>query len=191
MFVTKQPNFKLIHLRILETCSWSNDGRSLAVAVEEHLCIFTWTELRQEPKQFSFVQWNSLELTGKIKCIVTWQTSSFIVATELSLDKLCGINKTERDFFEVENESQTYQSGPDFFNKSLNDAELPVLVQKTNHELPSVLKLKPRKYELEQLAALAQVIAICCEGPSKPYEMCRTSIQGLISPELLLFQVCI
>ena len=148
-----------------------------------------WTELR-EPKQFSFVQWNSLELTGKIKCIVTWQSSSFIVATELPLDKLCGINKTERDFFEVENESQSYQNGPDSFDKSLDDAEHPVLVQKTNHELPSLLKLKPRKHELEQPVALAQVIAICCEGP-KPYEMCRTSIQGLISPELLLFQVCI
>ena len=94
--------------RNLQTCAWSKDGKSLASAVEDSLCIFSWTDLTK-PNNFTFAHWNSLEVTGKINCIASWKTSSFIIVTELPLDKLCGYCKFENDtdVFEVQNGSDS------------------------------------------------------------------------------------
>ena len=180
--------------RNLQTSAWSSDGTRLAVAVENSLCIFSWADF-SEPNHFSFVQWNSLELTGKITCIVPWQMSSFIVATECPLDKLCGNSESDGDLFEVGNISYTYQNGSDSCGESRGkksdseDTDFTILTQRTDQDSTSLLKLKLRRQQFEVPEALAQVIAICCKGV-KPREICRMSIQGLISPDLLLFQVC-
>ena len=184
---------KLSSFRNLQTCAWSNNGRSLAVAVEDSLCIFSWTDF-DKPDQFSFVQWSSLELTGKIKCIVPWQMFSFIIAKELPLEKLCGNSANDGDMFEIENISHTHQNGQDSCgvstcNKSgYEDADFAILTQRADRDFTSLLKLKLRKQQCKAQASLAEVIVICYKDP-KPRAICRTSIEGLISPDLMLFQV--
>lgn len=162
--------------------------------MEDSLCIFSSTDLNK-PNQFSFVQWSSLELTGKIKCIAPWQTFSFMIATELPLDKLCGKNENEGDLFEVENVIQA-QQGQSSCNESTNkisgtkDTGFTILTAKSDKDFTSLLKLKLRKQIFEVPATLAQIIVICCED-KKPRDICRTSIDGLLSPDLLIFQVCL
>lgn len=179
----------------MQTCTWSEDGKSLAIAVEDSLCIFSWTDL-SKPSNFTFAHWNSLKLTGKINCIAPWQTSSFIIATELPLDKLCGNCEFENDadVFEVQN---GHDSGDENEGKKFNcstvhteDTDLSILTPSADQDLNSLLKLKLRTPQFEASAILAQIIAICCED-LKPREVCRSSVKGLISPDLLLFQVCI
>ena len=182
--------------RNLQTCAWSSNGRGLAVAVEDSLCVFTWTDLR-EPNQFTFDQWSSLELTGKIKYVVPWQSSSFIVSTELPLDKLCTANsEMSDDLFEVKNINHTHQNGKDFCGESTTEksgsnstADFTILTKQADQDVTSLLKFKLRKQQFEAPTTLAQLIAICCEE-SKPVEICRMSIEGFVSPDLLLFQVC-
>ena len=150
-----------------------------------------------EPYQFTFDQWRSLELTGKIKYIVPWQTRSFIVATELALDKLCANSEMSGDLFEVKNINHTRRNGQDFCGeitteKSGSDlnADVTILTKKADQDVTPLLKFKLRKQQFEAPTTLAQVIAICCEE-SQPTDICRTSVEGLVSPDLLLFQVCI
>ena len=180
--------------RNLQTCSWSKDGKSLASAVEDSLCIFSWTDLTK-PNKFTFAHWKSLEVTGKINCIAPWQTSSFIVVTELPLDKLCGSYKFENDadIFEVQNgcDSSDEGNGKESSNSSTvltQDTDFSILTPSTDQDLNSLLKLKLRTPQFEASETLAQIIAIHCED-LKPSEVCRSSIKGLISPDLLLFQV--
>ena len=178
--------------RNLHSCAWSEDGRNLAVAVEDSLCIFSWTDL-SKPNHFTFVQWNSLQLTGKINYIVPWQTSSFIIATELPLDKLCHGDDKDGDLFEVQNFRDCDESRSSNSSSSVlcsDDIDFTILTQSTDQDKNSLLNLKLRKRQFEASAMLAQIIALCCQD-TKPREICRTSIKGLISPDLLLFQVCV
>lgn len=179
----------------MQTCAWSKDGKNLASAVEDTLCIFSWTDLTK-PNNFTFAQWNSLELTGKINCITSWQTSSFIIVTELPLDKLCGNCEfqNDADVFEVPNGCDSSDKGKGKESNSSTvhtwDTDLSILTPSADQDLNSLLKLKLRTPRFETSETLAQIIAICCED-LKPREVCRSSIKGLISPDLLLFQVCI
>ena len=181
--------------RDLKTCAWSKDGKSLASAVEDSLCIFSWTDLTK-PNNFTFAHWNSLEVTGKINCIAPWQTSSFIIVTELPLDKLCGNCKFENDtdVFEVQNgsDSSDEDKGKESNSSAVltQDTNLSILTPSADQDLNSLLKLKLRTPQFETLETLAQIIAICCED-LKPREVGRSSIKGLLSPDLLLFQVCV
>ena len=179
--------------RNLQTCAWSKDGKSLANAVEDSLCIFSWTDLTK-PNNFTFAHWNSLEVTGKINCIASWKTSSFIIVTELPLDKLCGYCKFENDtdFFEVQNGSDSSDEGKGKESNSsavlTQDTNLSILTPSADQDSLLKLNLRPPQYETSE--TLAQIIAICCED-LKPREVGRSSIKGLLSPDLLLFQVCI
>ena len=181
--------------RDLKTCAWSKDGKSLASAVEDSLCIFSWTDLTK-PNNFTFAHWNSLEVTGKINCIAPWQTSSFIIVTELPLDKLCGNCKFENDtdVFEVQNgsDSSDEDKGKESNSSAVltQDTNLSILTPSADQDLNSLLKLKLRTPQFETSETLAQIIAICCED-LKPREVGRSSIKGLLSPDLLLFQVCV
>ena len=150
-----------------------------------------------EPYQFTFDQWRSLELTGKIKCIVPWQTRSFIVATELALDKLCANSEMSGDLFEVKNINPTRLNGQDFCGEITTEksgsnlnADVTILTKQADQDVTSLLKFELRKQQFEAPTTLAQVIAICCEE-AQPIEICRTSVEGLVSPDLLLFQVCV
>lgn len=181
--------------RDLKTCAWSKDGKSLASAVEDSLCIFSWTDLTK-PNNFTFAHWNSLEVTGKINCIAPWQTSSFIIVTELPLDKLCGnsIFENDTDVFEVQNgsDSSDEDKGKESNSSAVltQDTNLSILTPSADQDLNSLLKLKLRTPQFETSETLAQIIAICCED-LKPREVGRSSIKGLLSPDLLLFQVCV
>ena len=181
--------------RNLQTCAWSKDGKSLASAVEDSLCIFSWIDLT-EPNNFTFAHWNSLEVTGKINCIAPWQTSSFIIVTELPLDKLCGNCKFENDngVFEMQNGSDYSDEGKgkECISSAVltQDTDLSILTPSADQDLNSLLKLKLRVPQYETSETQAQIIAICCED-LKPREVGRSSIKGLLSPDLLLFQVCI
>lgn len=145
-----------------------------------------------EPYQFTFDQWRSLDLTGKIKCIVPWQTRSFIVATELALDKLCANSEMSGDLFEVKNINHTHLNGQDYCGESGSNLteDVTILTKQADQDVTSLLKFKLRKQQFEAPTTLAQVIAICCEE-AQPIQICRTSVEGLVSPDLLLFQVCI
>ena len=181
--------------RNLQTCAWSKDGKSLASAVEDSLCIFSWTDLAK-PNNFTFAHWNSLEVTGKINCITPWQASSFIIVTELPLDKLCGNCKfkNDTDVFEVQNGSDSSDEGKGEESNSsavlTQDTNLSILTPSADQDLNSLLKLKLRTPQYETSETLAQIIAICFED-LKPREVGRSCIKGLLSPDLLLFQVCI
>lgn len=190
--------FQLESFRNLQTCAWSNNGNCLAVAVEGTLCIFSWLDLI-EPHDFTFDQWSSLELTGKIKCIVPWKTRSFIIATELPLDKLCVNNESNTDLFEVENICQNlqgkqgtcirYEGTFETSGSTCHETnDLTILSQRTDKEITNLLKFKLRKQHFDLSTTLAQVIAIYCED-AKPTDICSTNIEGLVSPDLLLFQV--
>ena len=152
-----------------------------------------------EPHHFTFDQWSSLELNGKIKCIVPWKTCSFVIATERPLDKLCVNNESNADLFEVENIFQNHQDTKDIHHEgtfktsgstchATNDVATGILSKRTNKDITSLLKFKLRKQHFDLSPTLAQVIAICCED-AKPTDICSTSIEGLVSPDLLLFQV--
>ena len=182
--------------RNLQACAWSKDGGSLASAVEDSLCIFSWFDLTK-PYNFAFVHWNSLEVTGKINCIAPWQTSSFIIVTELPLDKLCSNSKFENDadVFAVQNGCDSSDEGKGKESKysstvHTQGTDLSILTPSADQDLNSLLKFKLRTPQFKASETLAQIIAICCED-LKPREVCRSSIKGLISPDLLLFQVCI
>ena len=181
--------------RNLKTCAWSKDGKSLAISVEDSLSMFSWDDLRK-PNNFTFTQWNSLQLTGKITCIAPWQSSSFIIATELPLDKLCGNSefKNDSDVFEVKNEqgSSDGNNGKGSRSSTVHpeDVDFTFITSNTGQDVNSLFKLKLRTPQFEACTTLAQIIAICCEETT-PKEICRSSLQGLVSPDLLLFQVCI
>lgn len=134
-------------------------------------------------------------LTGKITCIVSWQTSSFIIATELPLDKLCGNSEFENDgdAFEVKNEQDSCDKSKEKKSSSsvvhLENIDFTILTPTANQDVNLLLKLKLRTPKFEALTTLAQIIAVCCED-TEPIEICRSSVKGLISPDLLLFQVC-
>ena len=164
--------------------------------MEDSLCIFSWNDLTK-PNNFTFAHWNSLVMTGKINCIAPWQTSSFIIVTELPLDKLCGNYKfkNDADLFEVQNGCDKFNDEgkgkeSDSSTALTQDADFSILTPSTDQHLNSLLKLKLRTPQFEASETLAQIVAICCED-LKPREVCRSSIKGLISPDLLLFQVCV
>ncbi|KAL9968729.1 hypothetical protein ACROYT_G020848 [Oculina patagonica] len=178
--------------RNLKTCEWSKDGKSLAISVEDSLCIFSWIDLNK-PNNFTFVQWNSLKLTGKINCIVPWKSSSFIIATEQPLDTLCGNSEFENDgdVFDIKNtqdsceESKEEKSSSSVVN--VENIDFTMLTPSANQDINSLLKLKLRTPQFEASTAMAQIIAMCCED-AEPREIGRSSIKGLISPDLLFFQ---
>lgn len=163
--------------------------------MEDSLCIFSWIDL-SKPNNFTFVQWNSLKLTGKINCIVPWKPSSFIIATELPLDKLCGNSEfgNDGDVFEVKNEQDSCDESKKEKSSSsvvhLENIDFTILTPSADQNVNSLLKLNLRTPQFEASTTMAQIIAICCED-TEPREICRSSIKGLISPDLLLFQVCI
>ena len=162
--------------------------------MEDSLSIFSWDDLRS-PNNFTFTQWNSLQLTGKITCIAPFQSSSFIIATELPLDKLCGNSELKNDdVFEVKNEQDSFVETQGKESRSsvahLEDVDFTIVTSNTDQGENSLIKLKLRTPQFEACTTLAQIIAICCEDTT-PKEICRSSLQGLVSPDLLLFQVCI
>ncbi|XP_068696109.1 WD repeat and coiled-coil-containing protein-like isoform X2 [Montipora foliosa] len=173
--------------RNLQACAWSNDGEHLAVAVDDILCIISWTDWNK-PSQFTYDQWNHLEACGRIKCIAPWKTCSFMVATELPLEKLLG-NDEKCDLFEVENEqncSDDSASGVSSFNPH-DGCAIITKKKDQNQDVSSLLKFKPNMQHFEAPSTSAHIIAIGCQE-SKPVEIFRTNIKGLISPDLMIFQ---
>lgn len=133
-------------------------------------------------------------MVGKINCIVPWERSSFIIATELPLDRLCCNIEKDGDLFETENfQDFDGNKGTDSSGTSIassEDFDFTILAKCVDQGKNSLLHLKLKKPQSEASDRFAQIIALFCEDV-KPREVCRTSIKGLVSPDLLLFQVCI
>lgn len=109
-----------------------------------------------------------------------------MVATELPLEKLLG-NDENCDLFEVKNEqncSGDSASGVSSFNPCDDCA---IITKKKDQDVSSLLKFKPNMQHFEAPSTSAQIIAIGCQE-SKPVEIFRTNIKGLISPDLMIFQ---
>ena len=144
---------------------------------------------------FTCVKWSSLETSGKISCVIPWQSSSFIISTDLPLDKLCTEEKC--DFFEVNNldHSFAFETSTDDLasgssaDSTLNSEELTLALKPKARDHGNPLLMFTLKNSRSQaLSSKAQLILVHCEG-DKPREISRTVIEGLISPDLLLFQV--
>lgn len=181
----------------MQACAWSRNGEHLAIAVNDGLCVLSWKDWNK-PSEFIFHQWNHLKATGRIKCIVQWQTCSFIVATELPLEILLGNDKINNncDLFEAEkgsnfdqNDESCYEDG-EAKKSALNmNSYSAIITKKANQDVSSLLKFKLRKEHSGDFSPAAQIIAISFED-SKLDEVCQTRVKGLVSPDLLLFQVC-
>ncbi|XP_074626183.1 WD repeat and coiled-coil-containing protein-like isoform X2 [Acropora palmata] len=184
---------KTFHVN-LQACAWSSDGQHLAIAVNDGLCVLSWKDWNK-PSEFIFHQWNHLKTTGRVKCIVQWQTCSFLVATELPLELLLGNDKMNNcDLFEAENSSTFDQNDESFYEdgeakkSALNmNSYSAIITKKTNQDVSSLLKFKLRKEDSGDSSTAAQIIAISFDD-SKLNEVCRARVKGLVSPDLLLFQ---
>ena len=101
------------------------------------------------------------------------------------------------DLFETENPS-TYDQNDESFYEDSEDSEKSalnmnsysaIITKKTNQDVSSLLKFKLRKEDSGDSSTAAQIIAISFNN-SKLNEVCRVRVKGLVSPDLLLFQVC-
>ena len=100
------------------------------------------------------------------------------------------------DLFEAENSSTFDQNDESFYEdgeakkSALNmNSYSAIITKKNNQDVSSLLKFKLRKEDSGDSTTAAQIIAISFDD-SKLNEVCRARVKGLVSPDLLLFQVC-
>ena len=100
------------------------------------------------------------------------------------------------DLFEAENSSTFDQNDESFYEdgeakkSALNmNSYSAIITKNTNQDVSSLLKFKLRKEDSGDSSTAAQIIALSFDD-SKLNEVCRARVKGLVSPDLLLFQVC-
>ncbi|KAK7480174.1 hypothetical protein BaRGS_00028559, partial [Batillaria attramentaria] len=154
---------------------WSPDGKRLVICVGSALLIYTWSDLEANISDFVTAAWRIPGVSGSITAVVPASANSLVCASDLPLDALC--RNKDVDTFLMPGAGGSHTDG--------NDILRPQAHASVRDRL---LNLQPNPTAQVKDTAMLSLVKLPA-GLQDPSVMASTIVPGLLSPDLLHFQV--